>query len=100
MYNKDKAASLRLLVILILCTGCLLAHFVAEDLAPIVNGSGLGSAGLGGWSHLICENCEENFILPSPTGMPAEHPIVQPEILVVMDVPSFANSPLKPPPNS
>jgi hypothetical protein len=100
MCNKDKAASLRLLVILTICSGCLLAHFVAEDLAPIVHVSGLGLAGQGGWSHLICENCDEHFVFPSPTGMPAEHPIIQPEKLVVMDVPSFANSPLLPPPNS
>lgn len=100
MCNKDKAISLRLLVILTICTGCLLAHFVAEDLAPVVNVSGLGLTGQVGWSHLICENCDENFIFPSPTGMPAEHPNIQLEILVVMDGPSFANSPLLPPPNS
>src|SRR5512137_1370771 len=100
MCNKDNATSLRLLVILTICTGCLLAHFVAEDLAPVVNVSGPGLAGQGGWSHMICENCDEHFIFPSPTGMPAEHPIIQPEILVMMDVPFFANSPLLPPPNS
>ena len=100
MCNKDKAGSLRMLLILAICTSCLLVHFVAEDLAPVGGTPGLGLAGHGGWSHLIYECCEDHFIFPSLTGMPAEHPTVHPDILAVMDAPPFAISPQLPPPNS
>jgi hypothetical protein len=85
---------LRLLLILTFCTGCLLVHFVAEDLAPAAH-----APGQTGLFHLLCESCDENFVFPSLIGIPVELPSASPAILAVMDVPTFSTPPLQPPPN-
>jgi hypothetical protein len=98
MSSRAEPAPLRLplclLLILTLCTGILLVHFIAEDLAPLG-----GIPGQAGPSHLLCEHADENFVSPRPSGMPADLPAASPVILAVMNVTYFSISPLLPPPN-
>lgn len=100
--NKESPVrlSLSVSIMFILCTCSLALHFVAEGLAPEAGVPGLDLVEPGGHAHLVNEHCEDIFIFPILTRLPAVHTVTHLAAPVATEAFALSISPLLPPPNS
>jgi hypothetical protein len=100
MYSRDKVLPLHFLLILGICFCSLAVHLVAEGLTPVIRVPGSVWTVQGEQSPQVNELSEDNFILPSQSRLPVEHPAALLPCALETGGHSFPISPLLPPPNS
>jgi hypothetical protein len=106
MYNMDNLPShhlpLRLVIVLSICVGGLVAHFFAESISPAVQvqTNTFEMVGHGGYFDHAYDNDEDSFVIPCLFEAENPHTIIHIALPDSLDFLSFSASPVFPPPKA